>query len=316
MSENALLKVDNLNGSEARKIAEKKRNTILRFLREDLYTIPEVVEILCGIGNQAAGKTLRQMEKLGLLRKSKKKHVIFGKYRHVWGITSKGIEESLMADNTSHLLCSMEIEAFKESIVRKNLDHTLNIQRAKAEALRNDGSWVAERDIEWCYERDRDSRFRTLNKGVHRPDGIATVLIDGHELVYAVEVEQEIKSATTYRENILPGHYKNIAKNHYAVVYYYRETLDLCENLRRKLLGIALGKPAKVDKHGRILKQPKKPKNPVSGTFGYLNDDDVYISMDLTPWEAFERCIKFCDYRGNILDSITEEDYEKEYRKF
>ena len=77
MSENALLKVDNLNGSEARKIAEKKRNTILRFLREDLYTIPEVVEILCGIGNQAAGKTLRQMEKLGLLRKSKKKHVIF-----------------------------------------------------------------------------------------------------------------------------------------------------------------------------------------------------------------------------------------------
>ena len=303
---------ENLLGAGARRQAQIKQYTILSFLREDVYTVSEVIQALCGIQDQAATKTLRQMVKAGLLRRSTKKHIIYGGYRHVWGITSAGIERSLAADGMLDYWEEMDVRAFEESMVRKGLDHLFNIQKAKAEVLRKGGEWVGESDLEWCYAYDYDG-VKRMRKGVHRPDGVATIETEGGLLTYAVEVEQEIKSAKNYRSNILPGHYRNIAEGRYEMVYYYRDNLTLCENLRRKLLGIAIGRPAKRDARGRPLPRPKRSYGAVETVFEYSTDDDIRVGMDLSPMEAFDRYIQFSDYEGKTLKDITEEEWARAY---
>ena len=51
----------------------------------------------------------------------------------------------------------------------------------------------------------------------------------------------------------------------------------------------------------------------VYASFGHYDDNEgAYVSMDLTPWEAFDRHIKFSNFAGNELD-INEEEFLKKY---
>lgn len=49
--------------------ADEKRRALLRFLRDELYTVPSVAASIMGCGERAARQTVAALEKQGLVRR-------------------------------------------------------------------------------------------------------------------------------------------------------------------------------------------------------------------------------------------------------
>lgn len=163
----------------AARVAEK-REKVLRFLKDEIFTNRIVAQQLLGLNSrQAVYTTLGGMERDGLIKRDTLP-LPGGHQITLWGITPAG---QLMAFNPN-------TEAYNDRYFEPGrvgltvLDHTLDLQllRLQAEAAGWTGWTLGDRIGKW-------------QKGQSRPDAVAT---DPQGVRWAIECERTIKTRKRY----------------------------------------------------------------------------------------------------------------------
>lgn len=188
---------------ERTKRSQQKREAVLKFLRDEVWSTSEIIAEVMGVKTrQAVNKLL-----LTLMHEEKVKRATIdvgaGRGITLWGLTTHGLAFSFDEDEEIK-----DIPVFEPSRVAvSTLPHRLDIQKARLKALAN--GW---KDWTPC---DRGEFIKT--HGVqHRPDALA-VNPEG-ELV-AIEVERTIKTRSRYQQ-VIASHLKAMSDGKWAHVYY------------------------------------------------------------------------------------------------
>lgn len=195
----------------------EKRYQVLRFLREEIYTTREVIELLLGLGLTGAKQTLHAMEREGLIR-HQQVECPNGWRPTLWGITSDG---QAMAFNDGEEPLDRVFSPAKVglTVVR----HTIFLQIARIKAEREGWkNWIAgDRVAQW--EKDQA-----------RPDAIAEAP-NGKK--FAVEVELTMKTKKRY-ESVLFDRLMQVASKKYEGVIWLLEDEDRAMRLEKIIKSI------------------------------------------------------------------------------
>lgn len=187
------------NPAERRESAERKRRSILRFLRDETWSTGDVLQQVAGVTTrQAIHKTLVQLEKGEFV----KRHILAVGGRSeatLWGITPHGL--AFAWDEKESLQERPYFDTSRVTVSR--VPHQVDLQRARVAA--EAAGWT-----EWT----RGERLGF--KAELRPDAIA-VRPDGVRV--ALEVERTIKTTKRYQV-IIREHMKNITAGRYGGVLY------------------------------------------------------------------------------------------------
>ncbi len=210
--------------------AAEKRRLILRFLREELYTSPEVISELLGVEARAARATVAALERDGLV----KRHPIQlgdGLSRFwVIGITPRGQSMAFDPEKNENVI-ERSFEPARFSLV--SLKHTLAVQRARIQAV-NTGKvkqWV------------NGDRLAAVKKGVKKPDAVC-LTITGQRI--AIEVERSVKAPKAYRD-VLAGHLTAMHQGKWNRVVWICPDATTRDRVQRLILGIKRLQIAGID---------------------------------------------------------------------
>lgn len=198
----------------------QKKQLLLRFLKDELYTTQDIVGLLLSIGSrQAVHKTLTGYEKSGLIRRTS---VTLSDLSRVtlWGITPNG--QGWAFDPK---LDSKPNDRFFEPsrVAVSVLRHSLDIQRLRIMAER--AGWT-----EWTPCDRTNGKWRS---GIKRPDVIAR---DPHRFIIAIEVERSFKSHKRY-ETILSGYLMSLRRKEVDRVVWISPTTDFSDRLKSIIMG-------------------------------------------------------------------------------
>lgn len=183
------------NPQERNARAHEKRRALLRFLREEVYTAPEVAALVMRCQERAARQTIASMEKEGLVKRHDVKLMPRLPPVRIVAITSHG--QGMAFDvNKGEEPSDRVFEVGRYNMVY--LSHTLAIQQLRVHA---EQSGVVKR---WL----PGEMLGAGKKGAKRPD--AVVLTSSGKRV-AVEIERSIKNRKRYLA-ILQGHLESIAQ--------------------------------------------------------------------------------------------------------
>lgn len=202
--------------AERATITAAKRRAILRFLRDETWSISEVLAQVAGIASrQAIHSTLKAMERDELI-KSHSLPIAGRRALTVWGVTPHGLAFSWDSDE------SMEDRPrFEPSrITLSRVPHQLDLQRARLAA--EQAGWQ-----DW----QRGERL-----GMHpplRPDALVTTPKGAR---VAIEVERTIKTRQRYQQ-ILAGHLEAMRAEHWLAVIYITP-VGMADRLRRTMDGV------------------------------------------------------------------------------
>lgn len=191
---------------------EAKRFQILRFLREEIYTTREVVQVLLGVAPTPAKQTLAAMARDGLIRLAEVQTADASKF-HIWGITAEG---QAMAFN-------LETEQPNEKYFEPGrvgltvLRHTLFIQLARLAAEKKGFT-------NW----QNGDRLAMWEKDQGRPDAILTS--PSGELI-AVEMELTLKTTKRY-EDVLFDRLRQIKAGAFSRICWVCETAEKAKRLQ------------------------------------------------------------------------------------
>jgi DNA-binding MarR family transcriptional regulator len=209
--------------------ALEKRRALLRFLREELYTSPQVAAELLGVEARAARATVSALERDGLV----KRHPIElgdGLSRFwVIGITPRG--QSMAFDPATENVIDRSFEPARFSLV--TLKHTMAVQRARIQAV-NTGKvkqWVS------------GDRLAAVKKGIKKPDAVC-LTTSGQRI--AVEVERSVKSPKAYRD-VLTGHLTAMHQGKWSRVIWTCPDTTTRDRVQRLILGIKRLQIAGID---------------------------------------------------------------------
>ena len=197
-----------------------KRRMVLRWLRDEIWSTPEVLGKIMGLtARQGVYQTLAKMERDGYLASSDIK--IFKKStQRIVGITAHGLAFAFDVDEKFERRPTFEPSKVKLS----TLQHEVDIQLLRFHAERSGWkNWVP------------GTRLGPSQAGANRPDAIG---LDSQQCLVAVEVERTIKTTKRY-EVILSQHLQAVAKGQYAKIIWVCPTADMTARLRRIVLGIS-----------------------------------------------------------------------------
>jgi hypothetical protein len=199
---------------------QEKRRIVLRWLRDEIWSTPEVLGKIMGLSaRQGVYQTLAKMERDGYLASSDV--VIFKKStQKIVGITAHGLACAFDADEKLEKRPTFEASKVKLS----TLQHEIDIQRLRVEA--ESAGWKS-----WT----PGARLGPSKVGANRPDAI---VVDPQQRVVAVEVERTIKTTKRY-EAILSQYLQAVAKGQYGRIVWVCPTPDLAARLRRIVLNIS-----------------------------------------------------------------------------
>lgn len=197
---------------------DAKRWTVLRFLRQHLWSSQDILQDAMGLeSRQAAHKTLVRLESELLIRR----HTFdaLGGKITLWGITEHG--QALAFDLVSEQPFSSYFEPSKVS--EQNLRHELELQRLRlrAEAC----GWT-----DWI----DGNRIGNINKNEKRPDAIAT---DTQGKRTAVECERTLKVTRRYSQH-LASYLRSIKAGDIARVVWVAPSQELAARLQKIIFSI------------------------------------------------------------------------------
>lgn len=197
----------------------EKRQRLLRFLREEIWSTPDILgQVLRLHSRQAVWKSLRQFESEEIIRSHQ--YVALGGKILIWGITAHG---QALAFNPAFETASRQY--FESSKVSEfTLRHSLDIQRLRI---------VAE-SIGWTDWRNGQT-LGAIGKGLNRPDAIAN---DPAGVKVALECERTIKTVKRYQA-ILSAYLQAIKRGEFSRVIWVCPTADLALRLRSIVCGIS-----------------------------------------------------------------------------
>jgi hypothetical protein len=163
--------------NERRKRAEEKREAVLRFLREELWTSPQNIGLLLNLNSvQAVHKTIVQLERDSLVRRESVP--IIGRCLTLVGITSHGQACAAMPNE------SVAPHVFEPGrVASRFVHHRLDLQRLRIGAERAGWQWL---------DGDRVTKWTALS----RPDAVTSR--PGIKPL-AVECERTFKSVKRYQ---------------------------------------------------------------------------------------------------------------------
>lgn len=199
------------------RIAEKRR-TILRFLREEVWTTAELVAGLLEFTTRApAYQTLKAMERDGLLR-SHIAELAYGRKVSLWGLTPHGLAFAFDDDEPLQ-----EVSIFQPSRVSvSQMSHKVELQQLHIRALRC--GWTS-----WT-----DGHNLNMLKGDKIPDAVA-VTASGERV--AVELERTVKSAKRYYDIVVSYTLRRKAHGWQEVRYYCPDEA-IRRRVEQRIMGI------------------------------------------------------------------------------
>ncbi len=199
---------------------QEKRRTVLRWLRDEIWSTPEVLGKIMGLtARQGVYQTLAKMERDGYLASAD--ITIFKKStQRIVGITAHGLACAFDADEPFEKRPTFEPSKVKLS----TLQHETDIQLLRVQAER--AGWK-----NWT----PGARLGASQAGANRPDAI---VVDPQMRVVAVEVERTIKTTKRY-EAILSQYLQAVAKGQYGRIVWVCPTEDLAARLHRIVLSIS-----------------------------------------------------------------------------
>ena len=196
----------------------EKRQRLLRFLREEIWSTPDILRQVLGLhSRQAVWKSLRQFEAEKIIRCHE--YVALGGEILIWGITPHG--QALAFNPASETANRQHFEPSKVS--EFTLRHSLDIQRLR----------ITAEAIGWTDWRNGQT-LGAIGKGMNRPDAVA---IDTSGIKVALECERTIKTVKRY-QSILSGYLQAIKRAEFSRVVWVCPTADLARRLRAIVCGI------------------------------------------------------------------------------
>lgn len=213
-------KLECLFSIDERKVRQAdKRIRLLRFLREEIWSTPDILgQVLQLRSRQAVWKSLRQFQAEKIIRRHV--YAALGGEFVVWGITAHG--QALAFHPVNEQVNTMYFEPSKVS--EMTMRHSLDIQRLRISAERQ--GWK-----EWR----NGQNMGEMSKGMNRPDALA---LDPMGVRTALEVERTAKTIRRYRV-VLGNYLKSIKQGDVSRVVWICPTSDLANRLRRIILGIS-----------------------------------------------------------------------------
>lgn len=193
-----------------------KRRAILRFLRDETWSIPEVLGQVAGIASrQGIHATLKAMERDELVR-SHSMPIAGRRALPTWGITPHGL--AFAWDDAEDMEDRPRFEPSRVTLSR--VPHQIDLQRARLAA--EAAGWT-----DW--QRGERLGFSPPT----RPDAIA---VNPSGVVLAIEVERTIKTRARYQQ-ILAQHLEAIRGNRWQGVIYLSPA-GMPDRLRRVVEGV------------------------------------------------------------------------------
>jgi hypothetical protein len=199
---------------------EAKRRSVLRWLRDETWSTPEILGRVMGVNaRQGVYQTLTKLEHGGYLTSADVP--IFKKAtQRVVGITAHGLAHAFDLGETFEVRPTFEPSKVKVS----TLQHEVDIQMLRFQA--ECAGWT-----NWI----PGTRLGISRGGDKRPDAVAR---DPEQNIVALEIERTIKTSKRY-EVLLSQYFQAVAKGRYARVIWLSPTLDLSLRLKRIIFSIS-----------------------------------------------------------------------------
>ncbi len=202
-----------LPGVQAKQRNQEKSALVLRFLRTVIYSTADILAAVLRVS--------KREHVIGFLKQMERAHVItHGEFEELggnvtlWGITSTGQERAVRHGEEPN---SSVFNPSKVSIA--NLLHYLDMQWIH---VRGEQSGWKEFIYVDRYRRKHLAENKRRASAI-RPDLLA-INPQGHRA--AIECERIRKSAQRYRDEIVPGHVRNLNANEYDFVLWITRTID------------------------------------------------------------------------------------------
>lgn len=196
--------------------AQEKKDTLLRFLRDEIFTSPSVVADLLGVKERATRQTISSMERAGLVRRHSVRLMQYLPPVVVVGITQHGQGMAFDPDS-GETPVSRFFEPAKHSFLQ--LQHTIDLQRLRITAENSGlvGEWMP------------GAALGARQRGGKNPDAILITASAGVRI--AIEVERTLKNQKRYRA-ILRDHLQAIEGRRWDAVVWVSPTKSVSNRVR------------------------------------------------------------------------------------
>lgn len=201
--------------------SQRKARAILAFLRTSIYSTEPLLGQLMRIKHRSTvHNTLIRLEQAGLIRRAPIRTAMAT--LTLWGITSAGQQ---LATPPAEEISPLTFNISKISVSR--LEHYLSLQQ-----IRITGEIFGWTNFVYCDREARASFFKAESKYNVRPDLTA---FDPQGLRVAIECELSLKSPARYKDNVIPGHIRQINGDQYDYVLWITKTPEDQQTLHRSL---------------------------------------------------------------------------------
>ena len=199
---------------------EAKRRAVLRWLRDETWSTPEVLGKVMGLNaRQGVYQTLTKLERDGYL--SSADLPIFKKStQRIVGISAHGLAHAFDLDEPFEARPTFEPSKVKVS----TLQHEVDIQMLRFQA--EGAGWM-----NWI----PGTRLGASHGGDKRPDAVAR---DPRNNIVALEIERTIKTSKRY-EVLLSQYLQAVAKGRYSRIIWLSPTVDISLRLKRIIFAIS-----------------------------------------------------------------------------
>lgn len=194
--------------------AQEKRQLLLRFLRDEIFTSPAVTAMVMGCGRRAAEQTVASMQRDGLVRRYRVKVLENLPATPIIGITHHGQAMAFFPEKGERA-DGRVFEYGRYSML--GLQHRLDIQRIRLSLMSKD----------FVHEWVPGDSLKSV-AGEQRPDAVAS-LIDGSDI--AIEVERTLKSQKRYRA-VARGHFSAFLAGRWSGVVYVCPNQHMADRVR------------------------------------------------------------------------------------
>jgi hypothetical protein len=165
-------------------------------------------------------RSLVQLEQAGLIRRSPIRTAM--SHLTLWGITAEGQQQ---ATPPGEEVSPLTFNISKVSVAR--LEHYLSLQQ-----IRITGEIFSWTEFVYCDREAKANPTKAESKYNVRPDLTA---LDPHGRQVAIECELSLKSPARYKDNIIPGHVRQLNAGKYDYLLWITKTPEDQQTLHQSL---------------------------------------------------------------------------------
>jgi len=197
----------------------RKASDVLFFLRTSIYsTEPLLGQVMRIKDRSTIHRSLVQLEQAGLIRRSPIRAAMSN--LTLWGITAEGQQQATPPGNE---VSFVTFNVSKVSVAR--LEHYLSLQQ-----IRITGEVFGWTKFVYCDREAKANLAKAESKYNVRPDLTA---LDPHGRRTAIECELSLKSPARYKDNIIPGHIRQLNAGNYEYVLWITKTPEEQQTLHQ-----------------------------------------------------------------------------------